>query len=159
MDFVFMLPNFGAFYIKVSTSILQLKPTNYADVIVTCASLLVSDLCGESIKIINRRASDLEPPNTTPGMLYLKVRDEKDLQWYLPLDKCQTWFLSSEHVHYHGIARSNHVVITALFAEHTTDFAQDFEIRIQGHTMKPEDWPKVYSQAHKTSLRLDLKRR
>jgi hypothetical protein len=89
--------------------------TKHVDVIVTCATLPVSDLCGESIKISNQAASDPDQPKSVQEMLYLKVCYGKDRLWYIPLNKCQTWFVSLIMSLTILSSSTNHVVIYGAF--------------------------------------------
>ena len=60
---------------------------------VTCASLPFSELCGEAIQVANGPNSG--PPNMVPDPpQHVQVFDGANRLWLLPLDECQTWFVS-----------------------------------------------------------------
>ncbi|KAF1986219.1 hypothetical protein K402DRAFT_421430 [Aulographum hederae CBS 113979] len=103
--------------------------------IVTCSQLDLAELRDSTVNF-NPRPDP--PTNTEP---YIIITDN-NRTWSLPTEGCKTWFTFAAH-----------------FYDLNSNFENFLQVSWKGETITPEMWPRIYAQAKRTTLHLQLNRK
>ncbi|KAA8570208.1 hypothetical protein EYC84_002526 [Monilinia fructicola] len=122
--------------------------------IISCAGLSTAQLIDNSVSIVPYRNKNPVSPMRT-----LLVSSSGSTLWSFPLEECKTWIVRNLNVIFHLELYSNQCYFR-IFVKHFLElWPLGFEFSYNESTITPSDWPRIFKQAERSRVDLQLKSR